>query len=80
MLQSTASAQGMRLTNVGAAPNRLRRCPTRCADPVWTKPRGQGGRPTATHHHGYRHCTPQAAHGRCRARNDMASTQRRHRR
>ena len=40
----------------------------------------QGGRPTATHHHGYRHCTPQAAHGRCRARNDMAATQRRYRR
>ena len=69
----------MRLTNVGAALNRSRRCPTRCADPVWTKPRGQGGRPTATHHHCYRHCTPQAAHGRCRARNDMAATQRRHR-
>jgi hypothetical protein len=28
----------------------------------------QGGRPTATHHHGFRHCTPQAAHGRCGAR------------
>jgi hypothetical protein len=41
----------MRLTNVGAALNRLRGCPTRCADPVWTKQRGQGGRPTATHHH-----------------------------
>ena len=35
----------MRLTNVGAAPSRTRRCPTRCADPVWTKPRGQGGAP-----------------------------------
>ena len=47
----------------------------------WTKPRGQGGRPTATHHHGYRHCTPQAAHGHCRARNDMmAATQRCYRR
>jgi hypothetical protein len=51
----------MRLTNVGAALNRSRRCPTRCTDPVWTKPRGQGGRPTATHHHGYRQRTPQAA-------------------
>jgi len=39
-------------TNVGAALNRSRRCPTRCTDPVWTKPRGQGGRPTATHNHG----------------------------
>ena len=38
----------MRLTNVGAALNRLRRSPTRCMDPVWTKPRGQGGRPTAS--------------------------------
>ena len=55
-------------------PNRTRRCLTRCAHPVWTKPRGQGGRPTATHHHGYRHCTPQAAHGHCRARIDMAVT------
>jgi hypothetical protein len=44
------------------------------------QPRGQGGRPTATHYHGYRHCTPQAAHGRCRARKDMAATQRRYRR
>jgi hypothetical protein len=44
-----------------------------------TKQRGQGGRLTATHHHGYRHCTPQAAHGHCRARNDMAATQRRYR-
>ena len=36
----------MRLTNVGATLNRLRRCPTRCADPVWTKPRGhKGGAP-----------------------------------
>ena len=37
----------MRLTNVGAALNRLRRSPTRCMDPVWTKPRGQlkGGAP-----------------------------------
>jgi hypothetical protein len=45
----------MRLANVGAAPNRLRGCPTRCADPVWTKPRGQEeeGRPTTTHHHGF---------------------------
>jgi hypothetical protein len=34
----------------GVVWNRSRRCPTRCADPVWTKPRGQGGRPTATHH------------------------------
>jgi len=33
----------MRLTNVGAALNRLRGCPTRCADPVWTK-QGGGGR------------------------------------
>ena len=32
-----------------------------------TKQRGQGGRPTATHHHGYRQRTPQAAHGHCRA-------------
>ena len=39
----------MRLTNVGAALNRLRRCATRCADPVWTKPCGQGGR--APHRH-----------------------------
>jgi len=37
-----------------------------------TRPRGG---PTATHHYGYRHSTPQAAHGRCRARNDMAATQ-----
>ena len=42
---------------------------------VLTKPRGQGGRPIATHHHGYRQRTPQAAHGHCRARNDMAATQ-----
>ena len=35
----------MRLTNVGAAPSRIRRCPTRCTDPVWTKPRGQGCAP-----------------------------------
>ena len=71
----------MRLTNVGSNTlNRLRRCPTRCAHPVWTKPRGQEGRPTATPHHGYPHCTPQAAHGHCRARNDMAATQRRYRR
>ena len=39
--------------------DRTRRCPTRCADPVWTKQRGTrpggAGRPTATHHHGYRH-------------------------
>jgi len=44
-----------------------------------TRP-SEGGRPTATHHHGYRQCTPQAAHGRCRARNNMAATQRRYRR
>jgi len=82
MRRHRASAQ-RRLCRVRSAwkvaPSRTRRCPTRCADPVWTKPRGKGGRPTATHHHGYRHCTPQAAHGRCRARNDMAATQRRHR-
>ena len=39
--------------------DRTRRCPTRCADPVWTKQRGTrpggAGRPTATHHHGCRH-------------------------
>ena len=62
----------MRPTNVGSALNQLRWCPTRCTDPAWTKPRGQGGRPTATHHHGYRQCTPQAAHGHCRARDGMA--------
>jgi len=48
----------MRLTNVGAALNRSRRCPTRCADPVWTKPRGQEGRPTATHNHGFATALP----------------------
>ena len=31
--------------------------PDPVADPVWTKQRGQGGRPTATHHHGYRQRT-----------------------
>jgi hypothetical protein len=31
----------------GTDASRTRRCPTRCADPVWTKQRGQGGRPTA---------------------------------
>ena len=29
-------------------------------DHIWTKPRGQGGRPTAIHYHGYRQLTPQA--------------------
>ena len=77
MFQSTASAQGVAAVRSAwkVAPSRTRRCPTRCTDPVWTKQRGQGGRPTATHHYGYRHSTPQAAHGRCRARNDMAATQ-----
>ena len=71
MFQSTASAQGVAAVRSAwkVAPSRTRRCPTRCTDPVWTKQRGQGGRPTATHHYGYRHYTPQAAHGRCRARN-----------
>ena len=50
----------------------MRRCPSRSAHPVWTKARGQGGRPTATHHHGYRQRTPQPAHGHCRARSAMA--------
>ena len=36
----------MRLTNVGAAPSRTRRCLTRCTDPVWTKTRAaKGGAP-----------------------------------
>jgi len=58
---------GAALDERGSSPpnDRLRRCPTRCTDPVWTKQRGQGGRPTATHHHGYRQRTPQAAHGHC---------------
>ena len=60
------------------APRRISRCPPRSADQVWTKPRGQGWRPTATHHHGYRKGIPQAAHGHCRARNAMAVTQRHH--
>jgi hypothetical protein len=86
-MRRLTNGQGMRLTNVGAALNRLFK---RVPDPVrgssldnlvWTKQRGQGGRPTAcTHHHGYRQRTPQAAQGHCRARNDMVATQRRHRR
>eukprot|EP00964_Phaeocystis_antarctica_P035583 scaffold20330_cov46-Phaeocystis_antarctica.AAC.1 len=50
-------------------------CPVPGAYPVWTKQRGEGGRPTATHHHAYRHRTPEAAYGHCRARNDVAATQ-----
>ena len=49
----------------GTEPNKT--VPDPCADPAWTKQRGQGGRPTATHHHGYRQRTPQAAQGHCRA-------------
>eukprot|EP00964_Phaeocystis_antarctica_P132876 scaffold97023_cov48-Phaeocystis_antarctica.AAC.2 len=54
---------------------RIRRLSIPGADPVWTKQRGEGGRPTATHHHVCRQRTPRAAHGHCRARNDMAATQ-----
>ena len=62
----------------GTEPNKT--VPDPCADPAWTKQRGQGGRPTATHYHGYRQRTLQAAQGNCRARIDMAATQRRYRR
>ena len=42
--------------------------------------RGQGGRPTATHHHGIASALPRLLTATCRARNDMAATQRRYRR
>ena len=42
--------------------------------------RGQGGRPTATHHHGIASALPWLLTATCRARNDMAATQRRYRR
>ena len=73
----------MRLTNVDAAPEPIETVP----NPVHgssvdqRKQRGQRGRPTATHRHGCPPAhSPQAAHGHCRARNDMAATQRRYRR
>ena len=47
----------------GLEPNKTVPNPV-CASSLDRKPRGQEGRPTATHHHGYPHCTPQAAHGR----------------
>ena len=64
----------------GTEPNKTVPDPVRGSslDQATTKQRGQGGRPTATHHHSYRQRTPQAAHGHCRARNYMAATQRRH--
>jgi len=46
-------------------------------DPVHGSSLDQATRPRGSpHHHGYRQLTPQAAHGRSRARNDMAATQR----
>ena len=87
-MQITCLHAVRRLTKVGRAPDERGLIPEpnkTVPDPVHgssldqaTRPRG--ARPTATHHHDYRQRTPQAAHGHCRARNDMAATQRRYRR
>ena len=59
-----------------------RRCRSRCTDPIFTncKQRGQSAAKEAgashrhTHHHGISPAhSPEAAHGHCRARNDMAA-------
>ena len=77
-MQTTCLHAMRRLTKAGCAlderrpstePNKTVPNPVRASSR--TTPRGREGRRTATHHHGYPHCTPQAAHGRCRARNDI---------
>ena len=44
-LKHSSSAQAAVRSAWKVVSNRTRRCPTRCTDPVWTKPRGQGGAP-----------------------------------
>jgi len=79
VMRHRASAQVAVSSAWKVVSNRTRRCPTQCTDPVWTKPRGEGGRPTATHHPSwllpshFPGCSL-AAHGHCRARNDMDAT------
>ena len=72
---------GAALDERGSSPQPIKTVP----NPVCASSLDQATRPGGAPHghppsYDYPHCTPQAAHGHCRARNDMAATQRCYRR